>query len=329
MATDWEPRQRDPVLTEVDHFDQTFSFYGCRDMGGNVAEWTTSFGEWSSYSDNSTNAIVRGGSWESEYSIFYDNDLMRTAPSECYDPLTTTNTIGFRIAVRVSSVSLNNNTDQNQRKMDMSDASSYGSFFLWPILRQVTIGCPRAMAAALLKYFGIVDTGLFVTSGAIIGADLLAFAVISLTIDTLLNLATHSSSRGIKDTLPAALFSALKSTLGCGLCQLSLLQTALKTTDLSTSAVQAVKNYFTDLQIGENTAPIASMIRTCLPCLSAETIEFWLMRLAPVLPELAIAGVVLTALDYSWPSLDYAATYTWESIRDDSMQAWYALKNFW
>ena len=324
MATDWEPRQRDPVLTDADHFDQTFSFYGCRDMGGNAAEWTTSFGEWSSYSDNSTNAIVRGGSWESEYSTFYDNDLMRTSPSECYHPLITTNTIGFRIAVRVPTVSLKDNTGHDQGGMDVSDASGYGSLFLWPLIRQATIGCPTAMAKALLQYFGIVGESLFARSGAIIAVDLMAFAVISLTINTLFDLATHSSSKGIKDTLPTALGSALKSTFGCGMCQLQLLQTVLSRIGVSSSFLKSAEDYFGNLSAFLEMEDTVSAIQVCLPCVSQETIEFWVVRLVPVVPELAIAGAALIAFDYSWPTLDYAATYTWES----SIQAWYALKNF-
>jgi len=77
------------TLTDVDFFNCSKSYYGCRDMGGNVNEWTTTL-------DASSNYIVRGGSYQSSY-----EDLMmipariNSYPSETESPL-----IGFRIVAK-------------------------------------------------------------------------------------------------------------------------------------------------------------------------------------------------------------------------------------
>jgi hypothetical protein len=77
-------------LTNVDLFNDSKSFYGCRDMGGNVNEWTTT-------QDASGKYIVRGGSYESEYSYTGSNDLMITATPQIYLPGEANGLIGFRI----------------------------------------------------------------------------------------------------------------------------------------------------------------------------------------------------------------------------------------
>lgn len=312
LATGWKPRFSNPVLTDVNYFEASSSFYGCCDMGGNVAEWTTSFGEWSSYRDNSTNVIVRGGSWESQYSIFYDNDLMRTAPSQCYTPLTRTNTIGFRIAVSVPASFLQDDGSQDAGKMEMLDLSGDASLLLWPLIRQALIGCPRAMAQALLKYSCGFEGNLLLAGGVIIGADLLAFLGISVALEALYTLTMHPSSKGIREALPEAIGNALKSTLGCGICQLGLLQSVCKSFGLSTTLLDSAEEYVGGLSAGEGAAALGHY----LPCFSTETIEFCLIRMAPVVPELAIAGTLLVGLHYAWPS-----------IHDDVQQAWYAFEN--
>lgn len=315
LATGWKPRYSNPVLTPVDYFEETSSFYGCRDMGGNVAEWTTTFGGKSYYTDNRANMVVRGGSWNAEYSIFYNNELMllRTAATPCYAPEVRTSTIGFRIAVSVPKSSLQDEYKQDSGKMEMSDWSGDASLLLWPVVRQATLGCPRAMASALLSYlFGATENALFI-GGAIIGADLLAFLTISVALEASYNLTMKPSSQGIKRALPEAICNALKSTLGCGMCQLGLLQSICKSIGFSSSLLDAAENYFGELAIGEGATEVARF----LPCLSVETVESCLIRMAPVIPELAIAGVVLVGLHYSWPIL-----------RDAAMQSWYALTNF-
>lgn len=83
---------KDLMITAVDCFDTTSTFYEAHDMGGNVAEWTTSL-------NSEGLATVRGGSWKSVYSWYYNNDLMRTAAPKSYDPSIGTNFIGFRVVV--------------------------------------------------------------------------------------------------------------------------------------------------------------------------------------------------------------------------------------
>lgn len=86
-------------ITTVDCFDRTATFYRAHDMGGNVAEWTIPGGR-------SGFALVRGGSWNSGYSWYGNNDLMRTVLPKSYDPSTATNFIGFRVAVTIDPKSL-------------------------------------------------------------------------------------------------------------------------------------------------------------------------------------------------------------------------------
>lgn len=78
-------------LLLVNDSPQSVSGYGVSDMGGNVAEWTDS-------TDLQSNNFVLGGSWQSEYSIWNNNDLMRTANPKTQDPTIGSETVGFRIA---------------------------------------------------------------------------------------------------------------------------------------------------------------------------------------------------------------------------------------
>lgn len=96
-------------ITTVHCFDRTASFYQIHDMGGNVAEWTMP-------ADGSGLALARGGSWQSGYSWYGSNDLMRTTIPKSYDPSTATNFIGFRVAVAMDSDFLS----RQQRQEDAS-----------------------------------------------------------------------------------------------------------------------------------------------------------------------------------------------------------------
>ncbi len=78
-------------LSPVNFFNDTQSFYGCRDMGGNVNEWTST-------SDAKGNYIVRGGSYESQYNYIGCNDLMIAATPQAYGPNIESDLIGFRVA---------------------------------------------------------------------------------------------------------------------------------------------------------------------------------------------------------------------------------------
>lgn len=77
------------TLTDVDFFNNSHSYYGCRDMGGNVNEWTTTLNVSGKY-------IVRGGSYQS-----CSEDLM-IVPIEInsYSSETESSLIGFRIVAR-------------------------------------------------------------------------------------------------------------------------------------------------------------------------------------------------------------------------------------
>ena len=77
------------ALTEVDFFNNSKSYYGCRDMGGNVNEWTTTL-------DAAGNYIVCGGSYKSSYEdLMMIPTRMNSYSSETESPL-----IGFRIVAR-------------------------------------------------------------------------------------------------------------------------------------------------------------------------------------------------------------------------------------
>lgn len=76
------------ALTSVDFFNNSKSYYGCCDMGGNVNEWTITF-------TSSGDYIVRGGSYQSSY-----DDLLIGAPLHAYPPEAESSLIGFRIVER-------------------------------------------------------------------------------------------------------------------------------------------------------------------------------------------------------------------------------------
>lgn len=78
-------------LTPVGTFSTTMSPYGAFDMGGNVAQWTETF-------KNPTAVVIRGGSWNSKYTVWGRmNDLKNTSQNSI-DPHDACNTIGFRVA---------------------------------------------------------------------------------------------------------------------------------------------------------------------------------------------------------------------------------------
>lgn len=83
-----------PYLTPVGTFKNSPGPYGTYDMGGNVFEMTTA-----RYSHNSKLFVARGGSWNSSYSYFFENDLEK-GTRKGFDPSTPSNEIGFRIVKR-------------------------------------------------------------------------------------------------------------------------------------------------------------------------------------------------------------------------------------
>ena len=84
-------------LTQVGAFSNSVSPYGAYDMGGNVAQWTTTLEDPTS---RTTKYVARGGSWKSVYNYFkagINNDLESSARL-AFDPTQGYNTIGFRVA---------------------------------------------------------------------------------------------------------------------------------------------------------------------------------------------------------------------------------------
>lgn len=91
----YHPEEVAPLtLTDVNFFNNSHSYYGCRDMGGNVNEWTTTL-------DISDQYIVRGGSYKSSVEdLKMIPERINSYSSETESPL-----IGFRIVAK--------NLDQN------------------------------------------------------------------------------------------------------------------------------------------------------------------------------------------------------------------------
>ena len=90
-AASWSTWNQPFKLLPVNDSPESVSGYGVSDMGGNVAEWTDS-------TDIKNKNLIFGGSWQSEYSIWANNDLMRTANPKTQDPTIGSETVGFRIA---------------------------------------------------------------------------------------------------------------------------------------------------------------------------------------------------------------------------------------
>ncbi len=72
-------------LTEAGSFSGSASFYGTLDQGGNAFEWNDTV-------IAGTKRGVRGGSWYNE------ENYLRSSTRESFDPVTTWNLIGFRVA---------------------------------------------------------------------------------------------------------------------------------------------------------------------------------------------------------------------------------------
>jgi len=142
------------MITTVGCFNQTSTFYQNHDMAGNVAEWTLSRGP-------SEGALVRGGSWQSKYSWYGDNDLMRRATPKSYDPSTATNFIGFRIAVRVSqSSSVTENRADQSSSLDVQEVAP-------------TAGKELGSNSAISPQEKALLTAVLITAGTLAGSSLM------------------------------------------------------------------------------------------------------------------------------------------------------------
>ncbi|HLB34475.1 MAG: hypothetical protein A3F67_07235 [Verrucomicrobia bacterium RIFCSPHIGHO2_12_FULL_41_10] len=146
VATLWKSREQEPTLTSVDRFNISASSYGTCDMGGNVAEWTSDV-------DINSSAIVRGGSWKSEYSIWYNNELMRTASPQRYHTSTANNFIGFRVASVTTTVPSNTISSNDQHLITTIRNENVATMGIWGILDLLT-PCPWCLLSWLLPFLG-------------------------------------------------------------------------------------------------------------------------------------------------------------------------------
>lgn len=333
LANHWKQSEQNSVLIPVDYFSKTCSFYGACDMGGNVAEWTCNLNSENNITlGSSLEAVVRGGSWKSQYSIWLDNELMRTATPPSYGALTAHNFIGFRIAAVPQE-------DEYAQEQDMdgccNNHTSTESYMLWTAARGLFIGCPRTVVTSVAKFFGydacsllgvdsiasnslrvfgavfLVDfAGYLAITAGITAASYLLPSVWSLIQDEFFKTnsqdnKSHHDTASIDITFTDILQSAMKAIIGCGMCQLNLFFTTLKTflgtAGIDSSLLTIIENSILDLQLTE------------IPYVPG-----WIVyNSVPVLIELGLFLVFLEICEEAY--------YYWPSFQDTLLQFWYAL----
>jgi formylglycine-generating enzyme required for sulfatase activity len=332
MATGWKPREQNPMITPVDHFDQTCSAYGVYDMGGNIAEWTSSFQPITTSSDQAEHNIVRGGSWNSEYSIYWNNELMAQGIPQAYDPLTANNFIGFRIAAVASE------EDQDDPNSNSTEHCSHANdeitpMILWTIIRSTF--CPRTILQSLgFSLSGIL--GLSVAAAttpelllimlidlvgyfAVTGAVELIKAAWSYFSEKLLSSRTatvpqestlpSSSQNPPQDpvTLPQAIlhfiWGLFKAIYSCGSCLMVDLVIPL----LGALHLTTLENLAWDVEEGE----FWGLERYMHP--------FYIKKIITMLIDLGVIGLLIVGY--------YIFLHYWPAIQDSLAQLWHGIVN--
>jgi formylglycine-generating enzyme required for sulfatase activity len=351
MATGWKPREQNPMITPVDHFDQTCSAYGVYDMGGNVTEWTTSLSSECTDASQEKLNIVRGGSWNSEYSIYWNNELMAQSIPQAYDPLTANNFIGFRIAAVASE------EDQDDPLITTADHCSHtndttGTFIAWTAGRGLLFGCPRTMIDSIFRFFGYdAATALGVTSlegisfsvaSSILLLDLAGYLAVTTGLQLLGKIIPWSTleqyftrSPGppkdsiitpitsenihdpitIKESIVQSLWSFMRSLIGCGMCLLTAFLSSFRLIaarlGIGETLLERIKDFFLDLQLADS---------AFVPEWLVAYIPGWLIyRIVPVVLELGFLGLFIFGC--------YEFSYYWPAIQDSLAQLWHGIVN--
>ena len=347
MATGWTTRETNPSITPVDRFYQSASHYGVCDMGGNVAEWTSTLEESSQrYAGMLEPHIVRGGSWQSAYSLYTNNELMALSIPQVYNGLTANNMIGFRIVA----LALESDEHETSRSIDHCSESHHEilSSVLWTTVRGLLFGCPRTMIELIFKYFGYnaatvlgvasTSEASFSVMAAIILLDLAGFVAVMGGIMLLGNLipwsslAAYFTRTGVssqpaiptpitpqhtqdtitsKETVTQALWSFLKSLFGCGMCILTAVTSSLKLIlqrcGMSGAFLESIQNFFENLRLVE--------LNEYFPALATFLPQGLLYNIVPVILELGFLGLFLFGC--------YEFLYYWPAIQDSLAQLWY------
>jgi formylglycine-generating enzyme required for sulfatase activity len=199
LATHWSAPEKDLALTPVDRFSKTSSFYGTCDMGGNVAEWTCHLTEESDLASMKARPeIVRGGSWRSEYSIYWNSELMRTATPLSHDPWTANSHIGFRIAAALPELpDRSMPSDKKPSNSSFINAKETSVQIAWKLIRS-SIGCGMCLLGALFTILKNLGATLRINTGFL---------------ETIESLFTDLQLSGLTGELPAWLASYVPAWL--------------------------------------------------------------------------------------------------------------------
>ncbi|KAB2642397.1 MAG: formylglycine-generating enzyme family protein [Verrucomicrobia bacterium] len=352
LATGWEPREKNPVLTPVDHFDKTSSSYGVCDMGGNVSEWTTSIPKEGTSSHQVERNCVQGGSWNSEYSIYWNNELMAQSPPKAYEPITANNSIGFRIAAIASEKDQDGLLAAAMQHCSHDNIAT-GTYVTWTVGRGLLFGCPITMIDTIFKFIGYdAATTLGVTSlegisfsvvSSILLLDLIGYIAVMAGLQLLGKLIPWSSlgeyftrstsspkdsiitpittenpheSITIKESIVQSLWSFVRSLIGCGMCLLTAFLSTFRLIaarlGIGEAFLEKIKDFFIDIQLADS-AYVPEWLVAYIPP--------WLIyRIVPVVLELGFIGLFIFGC--------YEFSYYWPAIQDSLAQFWYGTVNY-
>lgn len=202
-----------------------------------------------------------------------------------YDSLAANNLVRFRIACVVQQK--NDALKEPSLKDDCcNNHTNTESYILWTAARGLLVGCPRMMVQSAFQFFGYDACSLLgirnIASNSIqfLGAVFLVDLIGYLAVMTALTAASYAipwvwsfmeneffgkkedkkNKSSDSATLPQLTFSdiipsSLKALLGCGMCQMNLLFSTLKTllsaTGINSSFLEAVENSILKLQMTE------------------------------------------------------------------------------